>query len=327
MRGMTKPNALAQALTLSFAPKTLADSGDSGPIRFTAVAYSGGVVPSYGWLGDVAIDLATLQNPDGDALPVLIDHDARIDSIAGRGQIQRHTTADGLTELHLTGELTAATEAGQQIAKLIAEGYPLQMSVGMSANVREVSQALQINGRTLTVAAVFEQPLIREVSFVPVGADPNTLAQQRLAATAAFSKKPETRKEATMSRTAEDQALIDGLNADVARLNQQVTEMQAAAATAAAERRATDLAALFAELGRDLPEGDAAKPYMDMSAASFAAFAADLRAAHKSARKADSTLFTAQGTQRAQGQAPGQQGASALLAAVQNLSAKQTTRV
>ena len=318
MRGMNSSHAPAQAVTLSFAPQQVAPSSDSGPVRFAGVAYSGGIVPQYGWLGDVAIDLATLQNPDGDKLPVLIDHDASIEAIAGRGQITRVTTAAGLTELHISGELTAATEAGQRIARLMAEGYPLQMSVGMVANVREVSQAVPLNGRTLNVKAVFEQPLIREVSFVAVGADPDTLAKQRFAATTAFSK-PSTKDAPAMPRTPEDQALIDGLQ-------KQLADLQAQTQDAAAQRRAADMATLFTELGRDVPTGDAARPYQDMGEATFAVFAADLRAAHQSARKVDSTLFKAQGSQHAQGQQAKANG-SALLDAVTNLSARAATTV
>jgi hypothetical protein len=100
-------------------------------VRFTGVAYSGGVIPSYGWLGDVAIDLATLQNPDAQNIPVLIDHSAEIENIAGKGNLSRQGHA-----LHITGELTQATEAGRQVAALMLEGYPLQLSVGMQAKQR-----------------------------------------------------------------------------------------------------------------------------------------------------------------------------------------------
>jgi hypothetical protein len=121
---MPKPYRLD--LSFACAPVTLAADTALGKVRFTGIAYSGGVIPSYGYMGDVAIDLSTLQNPDAQNLPVLIDHNAAIDSIAGKGNLTRVGNA-----LHITGELTAATEAGRQISALMAEGYPLQMSVGM----------------------------------------------------------------------------------------------------------------------------------------------------------------------------------------------------
>lgn len=318
------------ALTLTFAPQRVQFKADAtggkpeagAPVRFTGVAYSGGIVPSYGWRGDVAIDLSTLQNAQGSELPVLVDHDTRIEALCGKGRIRTLTDASGVTSLAIDGELTTSTESGKQIAALMAEGYPLQMSVGMSANVREVTAPIMVNGQQINVKAVFEQPLIREVSFVAVGADPQTRAAQTL------SVQPIThRKDASMSRSAEDQTLIDGLTADVQRLSTTVTELQAAASSAAAQRRSADLSALFADLGQDVPQGDAAKPYMDMTEASFAAMATTLRATRAGTKKADETLFSSQATQRAgQQKAPAGAGES-LLAAVQTLSAQRQINV
>jgi hypothetical protein len=153
-------------------PKPHADA----PRPFSGVAYSGGVIPDYGWMGDVAIDLATLKNPQGDELPILVDHDQRIDGIAGKGRLFTSIDADGLPFLAAEGELSDATEAGRKVASLFAEGFPVQLSVGMHANVRETSGLIQINGRELKVAAVFENAVVRKVSFVAVGADPDTQA-------------------------------------------------------------------------------------------------------------------------------------------------------
>ena len=83
------------------------------PGKFTGIAYSGGVVPDYGWLGDVAIDLATLQNPD-DRVPVLVDHDRRIDKLAGSGNLALDNGA-----LVIRGDLTDATETGRTVALLM----------------------------------------------------------------------------------------------------------------------------------------------------------------------------------------------------------------
>ena len=69
---------------------------DGSALRFEGIAYSGGVVPAYGWHGDVVFD---------------------------------------------------ATDAGRQIAALLKAGFPLQMSVGMNANFREVTEPLVVGGR------------------------------------------------------------------------------------------------------------------------------------------------------------------------------------
>ena len=315
----TPATAQLHTLTFSVAPAAAPEAGK--PVRFAGVAYSGGIVPSYGWLGDVAIDLSTLQNAQGDELPVLVDHDTRIDAIAGRGRIRTQTDAAGATSLLIEGELTASTEAGARIAALMGEGFPLQMSVGMNANLREVSQPLAVNGQTLNVAGVFEQPHLREVSFVAVGADPNTRAGQTLSI-----QLPNRQKEHTaMARTPEDEALITGLQTQVAELQSTLQALHTA-------QRSAALSALMGEIGRDVPQGDAAKPYMAMADEAFATFSADMRAMHKAALSATQGrghLFASQATQKATGQDSdgGKANAKTLLSAVARLSGKPAATV
>jgi phage head maturation protease len=321
MRGMSTPPATPQpyAIGLTFAAQRVqmkAGQPDPGaPVRFTGVAYSGGIVPGYGYLGDVAIDLASLQNPDAIDLPVLVDHDTRMERIAGKGALKRVVNASGITELHITGELTQATEAGRQIAALMAEGYPLQLSVGMGANLREVSEPIELNGQRIAVRHVFEQALIRETSFVPTGADPHTRA-------AAFSAQPITppglkEGQTTMSRTPEDQKLIDQQTTQLAAQTAQIAALQTQIDAQAKATRSAALSALFTEIGRDPLAADKAAPYLDMTDASFAAFAADLRAMHKAARPADRALFASQS--HAMGGQPA--GGASLMDAVKKLSA------
>jgi hypothetical protein len=115
------------------------------PKRFAGIAYSGGVVPNYGWYGDIAIDLATLRNPQG-RVPVLIDHDRAINKIAGQGELAVDDNA-----LVITGELTDVTETGRMVAGLLTGGFPLQMSIGIQAETEELKAPQQINGRELAV--------------------------------------------------------------------------------------------------------------------------------------------------------------------------------
>ncbi len=118
------------------------ETGQGERTRFSGVAYSGGVVPSYGWIGDIAIDLSGLRN-DGALVPVLSDHGDTIDAIAGIGRIYRTTGADGITQLAIEGELYD-TEAGNKIARLLQEGFPMQTSrraIGARRNTRRTSTA------------------------------------------------------------------------------------------------------------------------------------------------------------------------------------------
>lgn len=329
MHGMKKPAPVTLAFNACGVNLSASDAAmPEQPVRFAGVAYSGGVIPAYGWMGDVAIDLSTLQNADGAEIPVLVDHSATVDGIAGKGRIRKSTSPAGVTELHIEGELTPSTEAGQRIARLLAEGFPLQLSVGMSANLRELKEPIDINGHRVKVAAVFENPHIRETSFVPTGADPGTsVARFSFAQTPTFNPASSTpsQEPSPMTRTPEDQALIDGLQTQLAALQTQV----AAAATA---QRSEQFAALCRDIGREaVPTGDALKPYLDMTDATFAAYCADLRAEHQRFTAANRThtaaLFGSTSAAKAQSQqaAGTDPGKSPLMQAV-SLRIAQTTR-
>lgn len=122
-----------------------------------------------------------------------------------------------------------------------------------------------------------------------------------------------------MSRTAEDEALIAGLQ-------EQVKNLQAELDRLREQRRVEQLSALFEEVGRDVPNGDAVKPYLSMSDEAFAAFAADLRAVASAARvKPDAALFSSQAVKRAEKQPANADRASVLMAAVKRLSATPST--
>lgn len=308
-------------LGFTFAPKvTKPAAGEAdGPVRFTGVAYSGGQVPNYGWLGDIAIDLESLKNPAGQ-VPVLADHADKINSIAGHGVLSIQTTALGERGLQIDGQLSKATDAGKQVAALLEEGFPIQMSVRLSgATLRETEGQITVNGRTVKCEHVFENATVREVSFVPVGADPNTGASAAFSATQS-TKTPTSPKEGTpMARSQEDQAEIDRLTAANAALSAQVAEAQKTARTAA-------LSALFSEVGREMPAADKLAPYLEMSDAAFSVFSADMREmkakAKPAGRQVDPSLFSAQSAGRKASDAGEKKPADALFAAVDSLIKK-----
>jgi len=293
------------------------ESGQGGRTRFSGVAYSGGVVPSYGWLGDIAIDLSGLRN-DGAQVPVLADHGDSIDAIAGIGRVYRTTGADGITQLAIEGELYD-TEAGNKIASLLQEGFPLQMSVGIVSDIKEVAAPITVNGQEVTVQAVFERPLVREVSFVPVGADPDTSA-------AIFSHRPAgpQLKESAMPPEPKDQAeALEALRAELKAAHETIDTLKAELDEARKQRRQSELAALFREIGRELPEDTS--PYLSMDDTAFQAFAADLKAMAEQRPAQDPSLFRAQSPSMAQdpGANPNPDAGKALLDAVATLSGQQ----
>jgi hypothetical protein len=287
------------SFSLSFAPTITRDEGDL-PTQFAGIAYSGGLIPGYGWLGDVAIDLSSLQVPTKPVF-ALLNHD--VDQRCGKCSI-----ANVGNRIEVSGTFAQKTAAGQQVAAEFSEDAPWEFSVGINAEVETFTKPteLEVNGQTLIVNALFKNAKVREVSFVPAGADPHTQA-------IAFEQQPELFSQTTLEVSPVElkdvQDKLDSatqLNADlqvklaslqddharvVADLNAKVAafeqQSQVAMANAAAlERelqsfketvRLNDVKALFADLHRDYSD-DAAKPYCDMTDATFAAVAADLRA-------------------------------------------------
>ncbi len=68
--------------------------------------------------------IAAMNAPAHQALTLTFALQRPADAPAGRGEIRRQIDADGLASLHIAGEITGATDAGQRIARLMAEGYP-----------------------------------------------------------------------------------------------------------------------------------------------------------------------------------------------------------
>jgi len=135
-------------------------------------AYSGGMmrVPKF---GHVVIDLAGLAIEG--AIPILADHDNRLEGIVGHGSA---TIRDG--RLWLRGA-AAGSETARQIVALAQGGFPFQASVGVDPGERipiRAGQSITVNGRTITAPAggftLVRTSRLREVSIVPAGCDQDT---------------------------------------------------------------------------------------------------------------------------------------------------------
>lgn len=256
-------------ITLSFSPAIHCDASAAGdpdlPTRFTGVAYSGGLIPKFGPFGDTAIDLSTLQ--PADKLFMLVNHDP--DQRAGHGRVWIENQ-----QLHVEGQFARSTEAGRQIAAEFRDGAPWQLSVGLQSNPTYPGQPVAVNGHSLSVKTLFTHAAIREVSFVPVGADPNTHV-------AAFAAQlPD-----------EDSLLSTEFESKIASLEQRISDLTAELSAEQSARQAAELAlagvqaqariaavkALFADVNKEFSD-DAAKPYLAIADETFAALAADMRA-------------------------------------------------
>jgi len=159
---------LAAALEIQAA----AGEGSKSP-RVSILAYSGGPMKPPGW-PPVVIDLAG-ADVSGD-IPILAGHGENLDDIAGQGRAEVRAG-----RLHIDGPLTEATPSGQKVIALARSGVSLQASVGFSPEKREhipAGQTLHVNGRTLKAPdgglTLIRSGRLREVSLLPVGADPGT---------------------------------------------------------------------------------------------------------------------------------------------------------
>ncbi len=244
---------------------------DAAPTReadaitgFGGVAYSGGVVPNFGLLGDMAIDLSSISLPRAE-VPVHFNHNP--DKIVGRALVVN----DGKRLLLKEGRFSAVTEEGKRLAGLMAEGQPFQFSVGVNGRVKrqDRSKPVKLNGAEITVDASMHASRLLEVSFVSAGADPNTYAAQLAARSGSHSP---TNGVDSM----ENDATVAALNTRIAELEAQVATLKAERDTArteltnlAAVQRNEQIAALF---GAEHEHTDAAlTAYRSMSPEAFAA--------------------------------------------------------
>lgn len=304
-------NRKSTDLLLRFAPDFGSPTVDSAdPTRFAGVCYSGGVVPNYGMFGDIAIDLATLQQP-GKALFSLVNHDPN--QRAGKCVISN----DG-RQVSIDGTFMS-TPAGSQVAREFAEGAPWEFSVRINGrpDVFEQPTTIDLNGRAMTVDTVFRNASVREVSFVPAGADPNTqavafalenaMSEPNLLELTRALEAERYEKDALKATVAELQAAstvfvaqLADRDAEIVRLTDSVKQANDHLDQVAVElselktaNRLKDVKALFADIGREFSD-ESAQPYLALADDTFAFMASDLRSIRSA--KVDPLLFQEQAT-------------------------------
>lgn len=282
-----------KTLNLSFSP-ALSGEGDV-PSNFAGTAYSGGVIPGYGFFGDVAIDLSTMKMPTKPVF-ALLNHDTN--QRAGKCEV---SNAGSLIEV--SGSFSKATSAGRQVAAEFSEGAPWEFSVGINAEFEPFKKltAVEVNGQSLMVNGIFRNASVREVSFVPAGADPHTKAVAFEAQTSfttllesTMSDELNTKLESVNQLNADLQLKLAAMQADhvqviedlTAKLSSEVEQSKALFDKAHALEaelisfksavRQEAVKALFADLNKDYSEA-AGLAYQSMSDEMFAAVAADLR--------------------------------------------------
>lgn len=207
---------------------------------FSGTAYSGDVIPDAGWWENLVIDLDTLQMSEK-PLPALVNHD--YDRYAGYGTLSVEGGA-----LKFSGKLLKDNPHAEEVRNASVQGFPWQMSVFVIPDSIDFVErgTVEVNGRTFNApVTIFRNSRIREVSFTPVGADPNTEA---LAASAAENVKPTQKEKPTMSDTNEAMAKeLEELRAKLKAAEEELAELRFAAAK-------HEVAAKAEELGVELTD-------------------------------------------------------------------------
>lgn len=144
-------------------------TGSDGVRRFKMLAYTGARVS--GGFNDIIIDLAGVTL-GAQRKPILLSHDPA--KIVG---FSESATIDG-DGIRLEGVLSSATEAGREVAATADEGFPWEASVGIAVDkaVRlDDGEEREVNGKMHKgPLTIIQKSRLREVSFVPNGADAKT---------------------------------------------------------------------------------------------------------------------------------------------------------
>ncbi len=254
---------------------------DDQPRRFSGLAYGGGVITDHPLFDRVAFDLASTKVAT--PLFALLEHDP----MQRAGIIQEAAIGDGI---RIAGRMLG-TPAAIEIVRDAGDGAPWQMSVRIKpGKVDQVpaGKSIALNGQTFSgPLTVFRNNRVRETSFCAMGADDTTSAQ-------VFSigrpDAPTTREAPSMDQAehdrivAENATALAAANAAIATekaradtLQTQFSALQEQIASDCKARRTEAVKELFKAAGKEFTD-DAARPYVDMPEASFAAVAADMRA-------------------------------------------------
>lgn len=141
--------------------------------RFSMTAYTGGPMRVRSWADPVVLDLTGIQAGRA-SRPVLLGHDP--------GEIVGHTDSIKVegTNLLVEGVVSGAGEAARQVTESSAKGFPWQASVGAVPLRTEIvakgAFAFANGQRFEGPVEIVRASRLKEVSFVPLGADDGTSA-------------------------------------------------------------------------------------------------------------------------------------------------------
>jgi hypothetical protein len=139
--------------------------------KFDLVAYTGGKV-DLGLQYPVIFDLSDTSSAP--TVPLLKDHNPSL--------IVGHSRGVKITNAQITGEglVSGTGEAAKEVVANAKNGYQWQLSVGIYSTILDsikANETVLINGKSQTGPFyISRKNVLREISFLSLGADPNTLA-------------------------------------------------------------------------------------------------------------------------------------------------------
>lgn len=134
--------------------------------KFKGVAYTGAVISQHGYIENLIIDLSSLS-VQKEKTPALRDHMSS--QVAGSGKVQVKESG-----VDIEGSLSKRTTHGKEIVELSEDGVDWELSLGIYGGRLREFENETINGIEISKGTVLENGVIREVSFVILGADAGT---------------------------------------------------------------------------------------------------------------------------------------------------------
>jgi len=195
------------------------------PAKCSGVAYSGGPV-SQEWAGRVVVDLAGMEIAA--QVPIMYNHQYEPGYRLGVAQVEKSDTC-----LTYSGELDRSTRMGQAMIES-GSRWEWQVSIGAeNLAMRKVKpgEKRTCNGREVEGPAVIvEKSLLREISLVAIGADPET-SMSIVAALQSPIVKPEgetkmAEETKTPEQSADLKATLATMGETIAALNGKIEAME-----------------------------------------------------------------------------------------------------
>lgn len=158
---------------ISIPAKLSMSASEGGLPKFSLVAYTGGIAQPKEFPCPVVIDLKGIDIPT-QTIPVRFEHK----SFQGVGHTERIAIVG--TDVLADGVFSRETTWAHDVAQSSANGFPWQVSMGGPIHQAEYiphGKKVTVNGRIFEGEIyVIRKMTLKEISFVDLGADPNTSA-------------------------------------------------------------------------------------------------------------------------------------------------------